>query len=135
MSFSSLNTVLAFALCAFVAVPELWGQTIETDRPDQTEAATLVPVGGIQIETGLAGYTAANGSWTGYTLPTALLRLGLHERFELRVVGQRDQVQPNLIDIPETWLVESSWDVGAKVAGWNNESSQMCLLAHYPFSA
>ena len=47
MSFSSLNTALAFALCAFVAVPELWGQTIETDRPDQTEAATLVPVGGV----------------------------------------------------------------------------------------
>ena len=133
MSFSPLNTALAFALCAFVAVPELWGQTIETDRPDRTEAATLVPVGGVQIETGLAGYTTANGSWTGYTLPTALLRLGLHERFELRVVGQRDQVQPNLIDIPETWLVESSWDVGAKVAGWNNESSQMCLLAHYRF--
>jgi len=66
-------------------------------------------------------------------LPTALLRYGLHERFELRVVGQRDQLQLNFIDLEEPWTTTSAWDVGAKVAGWNTDASQMCVLAHYRF--
>ena len=108
-------------------------QTIETDRPDQTEAATLVPAGGIQLEAGVAGWTSGDASTTGYTLPTALLRYGLNDRFELRVVGQRDQMQSNFIDMEEPWMTASAWDLGAKVAGWNSDASQMCLLAHYRF--
>lgn len=122
--------LLFWALGFSWALPAL-SQTIETDRPDQTEAATLVPVGGIQLEAGVAGWTSGDASTTGYTLPTALLRYGLHERFELRLVGQRDQMQPNFIDMEETWTTTSAWDVGAKVAGWNNHNSQMCVLAHY----
>ena len=122
--------LLFWTLIFSCALPVL-SQTIETDRPDQTEAATLVPVGGIQLEAGVAGWTSGDASTTGYTLPTALLRYGLHERFELRVVGQRDQMQNNFIDMEEPWTSTSAWDLGAKVAGWNTEASQMCVLAHY----
>lgn len=128
-----MNLRLALvALISFGAF-SAFAQTIETDRPDQTEAATLVPVGGIQLEAGVAGWTSGDASTTGYTLPTALLRYGLHERFELRVVGQRDQMQSNFIDLEEPWTSASAWDLGAKVAGWNTDASQMCLLAHYRF--
>lgn len=128
-----MNLRLALvALISFGAF-SAFAQTIETDRPDQTEAATLVPVGGIQLEAGVAGWTSGDASTTGYTLPTALLRCGLHERFELRVVGQRDQMQSNFIDLEEPWTSASAWDLGAKVAGWNTDASQMCLLAHYRF--
>ena len=126
---------LRLALVALISFGAFsaFAQTIETDRPDQTEAATLVPVGGIQLEAGVAGWTSGDASTTGYTLPTALLRYGLHERFELRVVGQRDQMQSNFIDLEEPWTSASAWDLGAKVAGWNTDASQMCLLAHYRF--
>ncbi|MDA0728538.1 MAG: transporter [Bacteroidetes bacterium] len=122
---------LAFVALISLGASSAFAQTIETDRPDQTEAATLVPVGGIQLEAGVAGWTSSDAATTGYTLPTALLRYGLHERFELRVVGQRDQSQPNFIDMEEPWTTTTAWDVGAKVAGWRAESSQMCILAHY----
>ena len=123
----ALVALISFGACSASA------QTIETDRPDQTEAATLVPVGGIQLEAGVAGWTSGDATVTGYTLPTALLRYGLHERFELRVVGQRDQMQSNFIDLVEPWTSASAWDLGAKVAGWNTDASQMCVLAHYRF--
>jgi len=123
----ALVVLISFGACSASA------QTIETDRPDQTEAATLVPVGGIQLEAGVAGWTSGDATVTGYTLPTALLRYGLHERFELRVVGQRDQMQFNFIDMEEPWTSASAWDLGAKVAGWNTDASQMCVLAHYRF--
>ncbi len=124
---------LAFFALISLGASSAFAQTIETDRPDQTEAATLVPVGGIQLEAGVAGWTSGDATVTGYTLPTALLRYGLHERFELRVVGQRDQMQFNFIDMEEPWTSASAWDLGAKVAGWRTESSQMCVLAHYRF--
>jgi hypothetical protein len=126
-----MNLRLAFFALISFGVPSAFAQTIETDRPDQTEAATLVPVGGIQLEAGVAGWTSADAATTGYTLPTALVRYGLHERFEIRVVGQRDQEQPNFIDLEEPWTSSSAWDLGAKVAGWSTESSDMCILAHY----
>jgi hypothetical protein len=128
-----MNLRLAFFALISFGVHSAFAQTIETDRPDQTEAATLVPVGGIQLEAGVAGWTSGDASTTGYTLPTALMRYGLHERFELRVVGQRDQMQFNFIDLEEPWTTTSAWDLGAKVAGWNTDASQMCLLAHYRF--
>ena len=106
-------------------------QTIETDRPDQTEAATLVPVGGVQLETGVAGWTQSDGLTTGYTLPTALLRYGLHERFELRLIGQRDQWQSNIMDMVDPWMVDWAFDAGAKVGLMDQDNSQMCLLIHY----
>jgi hypothetical protein len=127
------HRLLFWALTFSWALPS-FAQTIETDRPDQTEAATLVPVGGIQLEAGVAGWTSGDATVTGYTLPTALLRYGLHERFELRVVGQRDQMQFNFIDLEEPWMTTSAWDLGAKVAGWNTDASQMCLLPTTDFA-
>ena len=124
------HRILVWALGLLVSVPA-FSQTIETDRPDQTEAATLVPVGGFQLETGVSGWTSGDGMVTGYTLPTALARYGLHRRFELRIVGQRDQSQYNFIDLTPPWQSSSAWDVGAKFAGWNTDASQMCVLAHY----
>jgi hypothetical protein len=126
-----MNLRLVFCLLGLTCILPVLSQTIETDRPDQTEAATLVPAGGIQLEAGVAGWTSGEGSTTGYTLPTTLLRYGMSERFELRAVGQRDQMQFNFIDMIEPWFTSTSWDVGAKVAGWNTDRSQMCVLAHY----
>lgn len=56
---------------------------IETDRPDQTESATLVPAGIVQLEGGVtatrsgAAHTASYGE--------ALVRIGLHRTLELRI--------------------------------------------------
>lgn len=58
-----------------------------TDRPDQTESSTTVPLKALQIETGfiLENDISGNINHTGYTLNTTLLRYGLFENFEVRL--------------------------------------------------
>ena len=54
-----------------------------TDRPDQTESATVVPRGLLQVETGYL--FTRDGGMDGYALPGTLVRIGLGGRTELRI--------------------------------------------------
>ena len=54
-----------------------------TDRPDQTESATVVQRGRLQVETGYL--FARDGDVDGYAVPGTLFRLGLGGRLELRL--------------------------------------------------
>ena len=54
-----------------------------TDRPDQTESATVVPRGLLQVEMGYL--FARDGDVDGYAVPGTLFRLGLGGRLELRI--------------------------------------------------
>ena len=54
-----------------------------TDRPDQTESATVVPRGLLQVETGYL--FARDGDVNSYAVPGTLFRLGLGGRLELRI--------------------------------------------------
>ncbi|MES2486492.1 MAG: transporter [Bacteroidota bacterium] len=58
---------------------------IETDRPDQTETAAIVPTGMFQSETGfLHKKTAPHAS--EFQLPETLWKFGLNEHLELRLI-------------------------------------------------
>lgn len=63
---------------------------IVTDRPDQTEAPSLVPTGGIQVELGTSVEkdVVEDVKITNYTYATALLKYGINENFELRVISE-----------------------------------------------
>jgi len=54
-----------------------------TDRPDQTESATVVPRGLVQIETGYL--FARNSDVDSYEVPGTLFRIGLGGQMELRI--------------------------------------------------
>ena len=54
-----------------------------TDRPDQTESATVVPRGLVQAEIGYL--FARDGDVDGYQVPGTLFRIGLGGRTELRI--------------------------------------------------
>ena len=65
----------------------LMGQeAIITDRPDQSESASVINAGSIQIETGLT----INSSTPSNTLhfPSTLFRLGLLPNLEIRLFNQ-----------------------------------------------
>lgn len=66
---------------------------IETDRPDQTEAASLVPQGFIQVEAGFFRQVDKQGEFKfiSQLSPTVLLRYGLLERLELRLLVEQWQ--------------------------------------------
>lgn len=63
---------------------------IVTDRPDQTEAPSLVPRGGIQVELGtvIENDAIENTKVTNYTYATALVKYGINENFELRLISE-----------------------------------------------
>ena len=65
---------------------------IQTDRPDQTEAATITPVGYIQLESGL-NYEQNDASTKTIVYPTLLAKYGVNERFEWRLIFNYNSVE------------------------------------------
>ena len=99
------------ALLFFILIvlgTQIFAQTtkpeIVTDRPDQTEAPSLVPNGGIQVELGTAieNDVVENIKVTNYTYATALVKYGINENFELRLIseylGQRAKINESNIN-------------------------------------
>ena len=58
---------------------------IQTDRPDQTECPFIVPKNFIQIESGVL-YEDINSFEQNMLIPTSLIKYGLTDNFELRVI-------------------------------------------------
>jgi len=77
--------VMTYAVSAQTQKPE-----IVTDRPDQTEAPSLVPTGGLQVETGFIYEKdrAAELNSTNLTYNTTLIKYGINEHIELRFISE-----------------------------------------------
>jgi hypothetical protein len=100
-----------------------------TDRPDQTESAETVPVGTLQIETGvlyekLPPTDPLIKSIGNMGFATTLLRAGLFEQMELRLMGQYSQQQIQRITgqtISQSGLSDIAIGVKIKISeekGW-----------------
>ena len=61
-------------------------EPIATDRPDQTETPFLVPRGMFQMETGFV-YEKVDDNTHALVTPTVLMKYGLNENFELRLIA------------------------------------------------
>ncbi|MEL1245811.1 transporter [Flavobacterium sp. DGU11] len=76
----------ALFFCFFA--PDINAQEeIETDRPDHTETASIVPAGRFQAESGFE-YTKAEKGSKEFFLPETLWKFGLNDRTELRLITQ-----------------------------------------------
>jgi hypothetical protein len=78
-------------------------QEIVTDRPDVTEASTVVPVDSLQIENGLT-HTIDHGTGT-LDFSESLIRYGLSDRTELR------------IEVPNVFLRDAGLPSGLSLSG------------------
>jgi hypothetical protein len=67
--------------------------SIQTDRPDQTESSALTPVNYFQAEIGLL--SEFNRETQNHYLPTALLKYGINENFELRLITETSLINHN----------------------------------------
>tara|TARA_R110001632_G_scaffold101498_2_gene209186 strand:- start:1712 stop:2455 length:744 start_codon:yes stop_codon:yes gene_type:complete len=118
-------------------------QELVTDRPDATEAPTVVPAGSLQVETGalFSSFDKENTLTKVYTYNTTLLRYGILDNVELRVGWNLDEIQTT-IDKELTAASKARFSpllFGAKVAiaqekGWKPEIG---LIGHLflPFTA
>ena len=76
--------------CSIATIGSAQKSEIVTDRPDQTEAPSLVPAGGLQIETGFIYEQDDNVNIhnKNITYNTTLLKYGVNQNFELRLISE-----------------------------------------------
>jgi hypothetical protein len=105
-------------------------QQISTDRPDQTESSSTVPLKLFQVESGVfyGKRDELNETVTHYMLPSTLFRIGLLKGLELRVLSQFEQ----LSDKSSRQNGISDIEIGAKVQFFNRETSnsKYAALSH-----
>jgi hypothetical protein len=104
---------------------------IVTDRPDQTEASALVPVGWLQIETGSFRETLQRDQHA-LTYNTTLFKYGVTNRFELRVI------QEVLGSVQQGKLIANGFSpvaIGSKIAIAEESDwlPQISLISHLTF--
>lgn len=87
------------------------GERLGTDRPDQTEATMTVPMGSLQVETGVVLFPHTDGR-PDHSAPQVLVRLGLGERVEFRAEGERTVIATAEGGKYTAWEVP---ELGAKV--------------------
>lgn len=82
-----LSLLGALGVLAAFSVTTADAQDLVTDRPDQTESATVVPRGTVQVELGATLFREEVGGDTveARELAQTLVRVGLAERWELRL--------------------------------------------------
>jgi len=119
-------------LILFMAGSVLNAQTIETDRPDQTESASTVPKKSLQIEGGfLHELSEMNGiKELRVLVPTTLFRYGLTKGIELRLGTQYKSIRNRVTQ--ETDDGFNDLELGAKVQLFKKESSttQIAFSSH-----
>ena len=86
----TLTTIFLLISIGFVAMAQTEKPEIVTDRPDQTEAPVLVPKGGLQVETGFVFEKdrEKDVNTTNFTYNTTLVKYGVNEHFELRLIAE-----------------------------------------------
>ena len=86
----NFSLVVLLLVITYVASAQTSKPEIVTDRPDQTEAPTLVPAGGLQVETGFIYEKDRNENvtTTNYTYNTTLIKYGINEYIELRFISE-----------------------------------------------
>ena len=119
---------IIFLLCCSIT---LAAQEIITDRPDQTESSSTIQKGNLQIESGLLlEFLGEDISCSERTIlaPTTLIRYGLLDFAELRIVSQIESVKNNSISFTGI----SDLEVGTKLQLLKKEKSllEIALLSH-----
>jgi hypothetical protein len=109
-------------------------QKIDTDRPDQTESATLVPKGWFQAEIGLQREEQANQiTWLH---PSALWKYGINNWLELRLITELVSLHDNDggDEFKESGLLPVQ--LGAKIRMWEEKGiiPQTSLIFHHTIS-
>ena len=119
---------IIFLLCCSIT---LSAQEIITDRPDQTESSSTIQKENLQIESGLLlEFLGEDISCSERNLltPTTLIRYGLLDFAELRIVSQIESVKNNSTSVTGI----SDLEIGTKLQLLKKEKSllEIALLSH-----
>lgn len=121
-----MKPIVFFICCCLVASVHAQDR-IDTDRPDQTESAVLVPKRYFQGEFGFNKENSGN-RYFRIVHPTFLLKYGLSKRFELRLESAYATEYAHLIPNTVTTTDLAPVEIGTKIAlfeekGWRPKTS------------
>ncbi len=107
----------------------VFGQGIETDRPDQTESSTVIPLGSIQVESGIGAafiqdFQTQAKERTVFA-PSTLFRISLSKRFEFRLVNTLEHHKADLLSPNESrdWHIDDV-EMGTKIQLFNRPTAK-----------
>ena len=122
-----MNTIkkISVVLFLFVATGS-FSQNIITDRPDQTESSSTIPLKSLQIEAGVLFQKSGGVQSNAY--PSILWRYGIAEKFELRLLTQYETNKANAIK--NSGL--SDIQIGTKIQLFQKENvnTEIAFLSH-----
>lgn len=81
------NLILFLTVLFPMMIISQTSETIQADRPDQTETPHIVPAGMFQLESGFSYIKNETNSSSQY-LPSALWKYGINDTFELRLITE-----------------------------------------------
>ena len=128
-SFTFLFLLIFNTLCCCQQLP-----AIQLDRPDQTECPFTVPKNYIQAEIGFA-YEKINKDEEGFLLPTLLIKYGVNDGFELRLITEIEQQK--FADTKSTGLQPVTIGFKTKLTEEKNLLPLVSFIGHLtiPFAA
>jgi hypothetical protein len=107
-------------------------EKIDTDRPDQTESAVIVPKKWIQVEAGFSKQQNSPGS-TEFQHPTLLSKYGITKRIELRLITTlTTNTYYNAAQLKQKESGLEPVELGVKIALWEEKKllPKTSLLFH-----
>jgi hypothetical protein len=83
-------SIIGLMMIALTAHAQVEKEEIVTDRPDQTESPSLVPKGGLQVETGFVFEQDVHHSvkMTNVAFNTTLIKYGINSNVEVRFISE-----------------------------------------------
>jgi len=132
---------IIFIISLFITLTASAQEEIITDRPDQTESASVVPVRGVQFETGFALEMDETTSYEldNFVYNSSLFRIGVFENTEFRLgIGYSDEkFSSKLTDMESSLSGLSPLHTGLKVKMTEEKGvlPEMALLASIDWPA
>lgn len=109
-----------------------YGQTIVTDRPDQTESSLTVPLASLQIESGVLYGTAKDDFFSEEVLlaPTVLWRYGITDRIELRLLTEFASVKDKLTSDKSSGIADLQLGTKIQILKKEDVKTEIAFLSH-----
>jgi hypothetical protein len=116
------------AFLIFFAIGNISAQTIITDRPDQTESSSTIPVKSLQIEAG-ALFQRGDGIQAN-AYPSVLWRYGITKKIELRLLTQFETNKLLNTSLRNNGI--SDLQIGTKIQLFKKENvnTEIAFLSH-----
>jgi len=120
--------ILAIFIVLTPLCTKLQAQEIVTERPDQTESSTTIPVKSLQMEVGFLG--GSDNNENKYLLPTALFRYGLSRSLELRLAGHIAGINDKLTSKSYFGLIGTELGVKIQILNREGVNTRIAYIYH-----